>query len=268
MTAEWPARIDVGVDAFAHELGAVFASFLDRDSGSHSYGVAVGSGRWFLKGSVTAPAARLLRNAITVHAHVAHPTIVPLHAVIETPTGPVLVYPWVDGESLYAGHGRAARQAPSSAHARFRALPLDEVLRAFDRILDAHLAFAAVGFVAGDLYDGTFLYDFAAKRMWLVDLDEYRPGPFTVEVERLPGSDRYMAPEEWERGATIDEGTTVFNLGRTAMVLLDEREVGEAFRGTPAMASVLEHAARPSPDDRIQTVAELAAQWRAVVEES
>lgn len=27
------------------------------------------------------------------------------------------------------------------------------------------------------LYDGCFLYDFGACRMWLIDLDEYRPGP-------------------------------------------------------------------------------------------
>jgi serine/threonine-protein kinase len=207
----------------------------------------------------------LLRNAITVHARVAHVTIVPLHSVVETPRGLVLVYPWVDGESLYAGHGRAARQTPTSAHARFRALPVDEVLHALDQVLDAHLAFTAKGFVAGDLYDGTFLYDFARKRMWLVDLDEYRQGPFTVEVDRLPGSDRYMAPEEWERGATIDERTTVFNLGRAAMVLLDEREVGEAFRGTPTMVAVLDHATQADPADRIQTVLELTRSWRDAV---
>jgi serine/threonine-protein kinase len=101
--------------------------------------------------------------------------------------------------------------------------------------------------------------------MWLIDLDEYRRGPYTVVVDRLPGSDRYMAPEEWRRGATIDERTTVFNLGRAAMVLLDEREVGEAFRGTPAMAEVLEHATEADPDDRIQTVADLATRWRRAV---
>ncbi len=185
--------------------------------------------------------------------------------MVETPTGLVLVYPWVDGEVLYAGHGRAARQDPASAHARFRALPLEQVLDALDRVLDAQVSCASAGFVAGDLYDGTFLYDFAARWMWLIDLDEYRLGPFTVEVDRLPGSDRFMAPEEWEGGATIDERTTVFNLGRAAMVLLDEREVGEAFRGTPVMADVLEHATQADPARRIRTVMELTTRWREAV---
>jgi serine/threonine-protein kinase len=265
VSAAWPAAVDVEVDDLAHRVGAVFASILHHDSGCHSYGVTVGGRSWFLKGSVTASAAPLLRNAAAVHEHVTHPAIVPLHAVVETPTGLVLVYPWVDGEVLYSGHGRAARQDPTSAHARFRALPLDDVLLALDQVLDAHLAFTEAGFVAGDLYDGTFLYDFAARWMWLIDLDEYRPGPFTVAVDRLPGSDRYMAPEESERGATIDERTTVFNLGRAAMVLLDEREVGEAFRGTPAMAAVLDHATQVDPAQRIPTVRALTSRWRQAV---
>jgi serine/threonine-protein kinase len=75
-----------------------------------------------------------------------------------------------------------------------------------------------------------------------------------------------MAPEESLHGARIDERTTVFDLGRGGLVLLDEREVGEAFRGTPAMAEVLAHATLPDPESRIQTVAELARSWRAAVE--
>ena len=83
--------------------------------------------------------------------------------------------------------------------------------------------------------------------MWLVDLDEYRQGPFTVEVDRLPGSDRYMAPEEWERGATIDERTTVFNLGRAEWCCSTRAKVGEAFRGTPTMAACSTTRRRPIP---------------------
>ena len=265
MTTEWPSIVDVEVDDLAHQLGEVFASILDHDSGCHSYGVTVGCERWFLKGSVTAPAAPLLRNAITVH-----------RASLTSPSSRCTRWSRRRGDSCWSTRGSTAsrctratgalpRQTPTSAHARFHALPVDEVLHALDQVLDAHLAFTAEGFVAGDLYDGTFLYDFARKRMWLVDLDEYRQGPFTVEVDRLPGSDRYMAPEEWERGATIDERTTVFNLGRAAMVLLDEREVGEAFRGTPTMAAVLDHATQADPADRIQTVRELTRSWRDAV---
>ena len=117
LTTDWPPRADVEVDDLAPRLGRVFASILDHDSGCHSYGVSAGSDRWFLKGSVTEAAVPLLRNAVSVHTHITHPAIVPLHSVIETPNGLVLVYPWVDGEVLYAGHGRAARhQAIGTVH--------------------------------------------------------------------------------------------------------------------------------------------------------
>lgn len=51
--------------------------------------------------------------------------------------------------------------------------------------------------------DGCFLYDDERLAMHLVDLDEYRPGPFTVTADRLPGSSRYMAPEECRRVAGV-----------------------------------------------------------------
>lgn len=82
-------------------------------------------------------------------------------------------------------------------------MPTSEVLAALESIFDAHLAVADAGFVAVDLYDGCFIYDFVARRMRLCDLDEYRPGPFVVDADRLPGSLRFMAPEEFERGAAI-----------------------------------------------------------------
>ena len=119
------------------------------------------------------------------------------------------------------------------------------MVAAIDAVIDAHLAVVAAGFVAVDLYDGCFLYDPASTTMRLIDLDEYRPGPFVVDVERLPGSGRYMAPEERTRGATIDERTTVFNLGRSIEQLLDH---ADGWRGTPAQRAVADDRdARRSP---------------------
>lgn len=127
--------------------------------------------------------------------------------------------PWRDGEILY----------DRTARARFHALPVARAHHALDRVLDAHLAVEAAGQVAVDLYDGAFLYDFAAHELHLIDLDEYRPGPFVLTEDRLPGSTRFMAPEEWRRGATIDHRTTVHVLGRTARLLLGAARVRTAF---------------------------------------
>jgi serine/threonine-protein kinase len=97
----------------------------------------------------------------------------------------------------------------------------------------------------------------------LCDLDEYRPGPFTVEGERLPGSTRYMAPEEHRRGARIDERTTVYNLGRAIRLLLDAGDDERAWRGTPAQLAVVARATCEDPAGRYPAVAALADAWRA-----
>ena len=65
-----------------------------------------------------------------------------------------------------------------------------------------------------------------------------------------------MAPEEFERGAVIDERTTVFNLGRMAFVFLGDR-------GSPAQLAAATRACEPAPARRFATVAELVTAWQA-----
>ncbi|WEV29163.1 hypothetical protein OYE22_31240 [Streptomyces sp. 71268] len=57
-------------------------------------------------------------------------------------------------------------------------------------MLSAHVGVEEAGFVAIDFYDGCMLYDFDQHRIKLIDLDEYRVGPFVLEADRLPGSRR------------------------------------------------------------------------------
>lgn len=228
-------------------LGTTFAVFDQQDSGCVSYGVQQDSGRrLFVKISTTPGAVDSLRRALALHSAVSHPAIVAPLEAHELPSGDIaIVYPWRDGDIL---------RPPSRE--RFLALPVPLILDAIDTILDAHLTIAAAGFVEADLYDGAFLYDFDRERMQLIDLDEYRPGPFTVEDDRLPGSRRFMAPEQWRRGATIDERTTVYVLGRAARLLLTE--------ASQAQEDVIATATDPDPDRRFPTVADLAAAWRQV----
>jgi serine/threonine-protein kinase len=97
----------------------------------------------------------------------------------------------------------------------------------------------------------------------ILDLDEYRPGPFVLDADRLPGSRRVMAPEEFQRGAVIDQATNVFTLGRMAVLLLgDGRPTFDAWRGTPAMKAVLLRATDPERANRYQTVRSFVEDWR------
>lgn len=105
-------------------------------------------------------------------------------------------------------------------------------------MLEAHVAVERAGFVAVDFYDGCLLYDFDRDLLRLLDFDEYQPGPF-ITTEQPSGSRRFMAPEEWGVGHTIDFRTTVFTLGRTIRLLLDAADKENAWRGSIAQLDVV-----------------------------
>lgn len=267
-----PDRIEGPLEAHLSRIGDVFRVFEKQDSGCLAYGVLLpgdgGGERWFVKTAAGVVGLRSLERAWAFHRAVRHPVIVPqVHRIALREGGGdslAVIMPWRDGEVLYhpAERGSRDRATPGSPTARFRALPVARVEAALARILDAHLAVEDAGHVSVDLYDGALLYDFTAHEMHLVDLDEYRPGPFVLEAERLPGSTRFMAPEEYERGAVIDIRTTVYVLGRTARLLLDAGDEERAWRGTAAQLAVLERAMAPDPGERFAGVRELANAWR------
>ena len=238
--------------------GEADIGFDQQDSGSVSYRVMVDGEHWFVKTATTDRAVESFSRACAVHRAVRHEAIVPL---FESTDGaqPVLLYRWMPGQVL--NQSTTAGSDRSGLH-RFHTLAAAEKDAAISTIIDAHVAVVAAGFVSIDLYDGCFLYDFDAATMRLIDLDEYEPGPFILDADRTFGSSRFMAPEEWVRGATLDERTTVFELGRTVQILLDS---DDRFSGTAAQSDVAEHACRPDPDDRYQSVEELAAAWLASV---
>ena len=80
---------------------------------------------------------------------------------------------------------------------------------------------------------------------------------------RMFGSTRFMAPEEFELGAPVDERTTVFTLGRLAWhfgTRLTER--AERFCGPPDLVAVVRRACERAREERYAGVADFAAGWR------
>jgi serine/threonine-protein kinase len=266
-------RIEQAPDAYLHTIGSVFAVFDEhtQDSGNISYGVQVGGERYFIKtaGRPEDPLpflrhperVSLLRNAIRLRRSCGHPALPCLHQVIESPDGPLLVYQWVDGERL--GADRATRDDPRSTFQRFRRLPVPEIARALDVIYELHDELARSGWIAVDFYDGSILYDFGRQETHIVDLDLYRDAPFTNEMGRMFGSSRFMAPEEFERGALIDERTNVFTMGRTAAVLLSDGTLERLpFRGSDALYDVMRRACRSDRSERFASMAAFYTAWR------
>jgi serine/threonine-protein kinase len=267
-------RIDQTADAYLNAIGCVFAVFDERtqDSGNVSYGVQIGEERYFVKTAGDPEDSRpflphpervsLLRNAVRVRRGCDHSALPRLYRVIESPGGPLLIYQWVEGERL--GVNRALRDDPRSSFQRFRKLPVPEITRALDIVYELHDELARSGWIAVDFYDGCMIYDFARREMHLVDLDNYRDAPSTNDMGRMFGSTRFMAPEEFERGAPIDERTTVFTMGRTAAVLMSDGTLERLpFRGSDVLYEVIRRACRTDRGERFESMAEFCAAWRA-----
>jgi serine/threonine-protein kinase len=128
----------------------------------------------------------------------------------------------VEGELL--GVPGAQRSEPASAFMRFCARPVAERVAALDVVFRLHFELAALGYVAVDSYDGCSTEaspQARAKFQPLAVCGVGAPQTRTKKASKRTStcgearSDRFMAPEEYERGARIDERTTVFTLGRT-----------------------------------------------------
>ena len=271
------SRIDHEPAAYVRECGTVLQQFdhLTQDSGNVSWLVESEGRRLFVKtAGTTAPplpgapvpyldhAGRvgLLRNAVDVATSCDHDALPRLLNVIESPDGPMLVYEAATGDLI--GVPEERREDPTSPYQRLAHLPAAKLLGVFDTLIDVHVALAAAGWVAGDLYDGCLIVDFRAPALKVIDLDSYRRGPSTNEMGRMFGSTRFMAPEELELGARIDERTTVFTLGRLVWHFATRlTEEPAEFCGSAALARVIQQACEPAPTDRHPSVAELARAW-------
>jgi len=256
------------VDAMVDRLGRTFAIFDARtqDSGHVSYGVIDDQGRrWFVKtagddtvspgGATRQERAAALRHAAAIQHGLDHPALVPVEAVIEASDGIAILYRWFDGELLRSPAER--RDDPAEAHSRFRALPAPEVATALDSVIDLHVVLERAGWIAGDFYDGCLMYDFDARVIKVIDLEAYHRGSYINEVGRLPGSTRFMAPEEYTKSAAITASTTVYNLGRMLDIFLPTKP--------PAIAAAVARATATAPEARPSSVAQLQREWLAAL---
>ena len=272
------SRIDHDPATFVRECGTVLREFdhHSQDSGNVSWLVESAGQRLFVKTAGTpgppvpgapvpyldhAGRVRLLRNAVEVARSCDHPALPALLNVVESPVGPVLVYEAARGALVRVPEEQ--RGDPTSPYQRLAHLPAPAMWGLFDTLIDVHVALAAAGWVAGDLYDGCLVVDFGVPRLSVIDLDSYRRGPSTNDMGRMFGSTRFMAPEELRLGARIDQRTTVFTLGRMVWHFATRlTEDPGQFCGPAGLARVVQRACEPSPADRHASVADLARAWR------
>ena len=255
-------RVESEPANFLSERGEIFTVFDERtqDSGNVSYGVEVDGRRYFVKTAGRpddntsyldhSGRVSLLLNAVRLAESSNHRTLPNFHQVVESDWGPMLIYDWVEGELV------------RSCLDRVRSLSVSEVGHLVTEVYDLHRELASLGWIANDFYDGAMIYDFRSHNVHVIDLDSYHMGSFTNSMGRMAGSSRFMALEEFELGATIDERTTVFTMGRTAAVLMSDNSLErEPFRGSDGQYEVMVRSCAEDPDDRFQTVADMYAAW-------
>lgn len=212
--------------SFIQQYGRVFRVFDDNDSGNISFGVDDGSRKRFIKlaGASTVSAMLTTEEAIAnlrrtelIHRDLSHPHIVQFQESFEHGRYFGLVFSWSDGELL--------RRIYTESFTRFRRLPIDERLAAFDVVIDAMQHIHESGYVAVDIYDASFIYDFERKQITICDIDAFERKPMVNTMGRMYGSARFMSPEEFELGAAIDEITNVYTLGAVVFLFFgDERD--------------------------------------------
>ena len=257
-------EIDTDIETYLNHIAETMYPFPEHDSRCQSFQTVVDNQRWFVKHSNIPQSVTWLKQAVRFHAAVQHEALPQLHNAFTTADGFTLVYDWVDGEGL-----RPERELnPGEIHPRdrFCALPASEIIDALNVIYDVHVLIEKRGFIAEDFYDGCIIYDFEKKRIHLYDFDHYHPGPFINHRGRLYGSSRFMAPEEFQKGARIDERTNVFMLGRTAFVFLaNNSNTRDDWKGNDALWHVAKKATNADKGLRYPSVRDFVSAWHAAI---
>jgi serine/threonine-protein kinase len=275
---------------FLARWGRPFCVFDQNDSGNISFGVENESGeRYFVKiagartkNAVVTPAQAVenLRRAVPLYEEMRHPNLIELAEHFAYREYYAAVFRWARGECFWdhwnwAGYAKTGQPRPFE---RFRALPLEKRLRAFDAVLSFFGTVEAARYVSVDFYLGTVMYDFGTDATTFCDIDLFLKQPCENTMGRMWGQIRFMVPEEWQLGASPTARVNVYRLGATAFVFLGAKEESrpgrgldrnaEAWEASPALYEIAIRAAAPAPEDRYASVAEFAAAWNKSRQES
>lgn len=251
--------------SFIRKYGKVFKVFDDQDSGNICFGLQNGENKYFVKfaGAPTERAGVNANEAISnlkqtppIYQDLAHPTLIRYINAEEIGGGFAVIYEWADGECM-------GRMYPLSRK-RFMQMSLDVKLHVFNDVLAFHAYVASCGYIAIDFYDGSIMYDFNRDKTTICDIDFYAKKPYINQMGRLWGSSRFMSPEEFELGATIDEVTNVYLLGQTAFALFsDSNHSEEAWPLNKKLYNVLQKAINNDRIERQQSIKQLIDEWRS-----
>ena len=212
--------------SWLHAFGKVFCVFSQNDSGNISFGVIKGKEKYFIKvagletvESIQTPdeAVAALKDAMRIYADIKHPNLIELVKHYPLDDIYIAIFRWVDGDCLYdywnfEKYQKTPEIVPPAK--RFKLMPLEKRIRSANVLFSFLSTVAKHNYVAVDFYDGSIIYDFSIDATMICDIDFYKKMPAINDMgERYFGTKRLKAPEEYVKGAAIDETTNVYTLG-------------------------------------------------------
>ena len=248
---------------FLRKYGKVFKVYDDQDSGNVCFGIENEGRKIFLKfaGAQTAEyagdvleAVQRLKAAVPIYQSIKQKSLIKYIASEEIGQGFAMIFEWADGECM----GRMYEKS----HDMLMKLPLDEKLHIYESVIDFLIDIVAMGYVAIDFYDGSILYDASRKVVTICDIDFFRKSPAVNDMGRMWGSSRFMSPEEYRWGETIDEISNVFLIGKMGFSILTDSDLSfEQYPLSLESFHVLEKAAHPNRCERYASITEFKKYW-------
>lgn len=261
--------------SFLAKYGTAFCVFDRNISGNIGFGMDDGKTRRFVKiaGLPTAryqgkpvEAVQVLRRAAGLYHELSHPHLIQLEDAYKKGPLFVAVFPWESGECLYDHWNfELYRTHPEirTPAARFRALPLRKRMEALEILLSFLRLVSEHGYAAVDYYDGSILYDFEKECLHICDIDFFEKFPYVNTRGLMWGDDKFRAPEEYSRGAVLDDATNVYRAGALMFYCLADPGTRDPSTWTASheLYEIARRATSPSKADRYPSVAALMDEW-------
>lgn len=274
-----PVHLDAPFDfAFLGRYGRPFCVFDERGSGNICFGMEGGKWGKLLIKFAGAPAAGArvtpedavltLKRAMPRYELLqSHPALAALRGHGDVAGGYAAIFTWVEGENLYPGTRFKPDERftnPSSPQFRLQHQPLLTKLRMLDRVFDFHAFALSRGYAAGDFYDGNLIADFNTGDIRVIDIDGYYAMPAVNETGRLPGSARFLSPEEYAAGAPLDGLSTQYNMGALAFAFFGDcgRRERASWMAGERLYLVAARACSEARGERYPSYEAFLAAWR------
>jgi serine/threonine protein kinase len=253
--------------SFINKYGTVFRVFDKQPSGNLCFGVEKAGRRYFLKfaGAETInkhefinveDSIAILKHTVPKYNDLRHPLLINLVDAEDIGGGFITVFDWFDGESC--GY------LQPEMYEKFRALPVSEIQRVYEGIVEFHSHVAERGYVAIDFNDQSTLYNFDNGDFKICDIDFYVKESYISGTGHTIGEPAIMSPEEFRISGLVDEISNVYTMGATAFIFFaDEQQTKEKWRLSSELYEVAKKAVSIKRNHRQQSIRAYLEEWKA-----